>query len=58
MNLQTERIGQFCKQLKLDRVLAEYASAAQDAVRDEASFTDFLERVLKAESGKYPNFCV
>ena len=42
MNLQTERIGQFCKQLKLERVLAEYAAAAQMAVRDEASFTDFL----------------
>lgn len=50
MNLQTERIGQFCKQLKLERVAAEYAAAAQSAVRDEASFTDFLETVLKAES--------
>lgn len=50
MNLQTERIGQFCKQLKLERVLAEYGAAAQTAVRDEASFADFLEAVLKAES--------
>ncbi len=50
MNLQTERIGQFCKQLKLERVSGEYAAAAQVAVRDEASFADFLETVLKAES--------
>jgi DNA replication protein DnaC len=50
MNLQTERIGQFCKQLKLERVAAEYTAAAQSAVRDEASFSDFLETVLKAES--------
>jgi DNA replication protein DnaC len=50
MNLQNDRIGQFCKQLKLERVLAEYAVAAQAAVRDEASFADFLESVLRAEA--------
>ena len=50
MNLQSEHIGQLCRQLKLERVLAEYAAVAQGAVRDEASFTDFLEKVLKAES--------
>jgi hypothetical protein len=50
MNLQSEHIEQLCRQLKLERVLAEYASVAQDAVREKASFTDFLERVLKVES--------
>jgi DNA replication protein DnaC len=50
MNLQSEHIGQLCRQLKLERVLAEYAAAAQSAVRDKASFTDFLEQVLKAEA--------
>jgi DNA replication protein DnaC len=50
MNLQTERIGQFCRQLKLERVAGEYAAVAQTAVRDEASFADFLEQLLKAES--------
>ena len=50
MNLQSEQIGQLCRQLKLERVLAEYPAVAQDAVRDKASFTDFLERVLKLES--------
>jgi DNA replication protein DnaC len=50
MNLQNERIERFCRQLKLERVLAEYAGVAQAAVRDESSFTDFLESVLKAEA--------
>jgi len=50
VNLQSEHIGQLCRQLKLERVLAEYPALAQGAVRDKASFTDFLERVLKAES--------
>lgn len=50
MNLQSEHIGQLCRQLKLERVLAEYAAAAQTAARDKASFTDFLEQVLKAEA--------
>ena len=50
MNLQSEHITQLCRQLKLERVLAEYATVAQSAVRDKASFTDFLETVLKAES--------
>jgi DNA replication protein DnaC len=50
MNLQSEHIGQLCRQLKLERVLAEYGAVAQDAVREKASFTDFLERVLKVES--------
>ena len=50
MNLQSEHIAQLCRQLKLERVLAEYPALAQGAVRDKASFTDFLERLLKAES--------
>ena len=50
MNLQSEHIGQLCRQLKLERVLAEYSTVAQAAVRDQASFTDFLEKVLSAES--------
>jgi hypothetical protein len=33
MNLQTERIGQFCKQLKLERVAGEYAAAANGGAR-------------------------
>jgi DNA replication protein DnaC len=50
MNLQTEHVGQLCRQLKLDRVLAEYAAAAQNAAKNKATFTDFLETVLKAET--------
>jgi len=48
--IQGEHIEQLCRQLKLDRVLAEYAAAAQNAVKNKASFTDFLEVVLKAET--------
>jgi DNA replication protein DnaC len=50
MNLQSDHIGQMCRQLKLERVLAEYAALAQSAVRDKKSFTDFLETLLKAET--------
>ena len=46
MNLQHERIAALCAQLKLDRIAAEWPALAQDAARDEASFADFLERLL------------
>ena len=47
--LQTERIAALCEQLKLARLSTEWPALAQDAARDEASFTDFLERVLASE---------
>ena len=47
--LQTERIAALCEQLKLARLSAEWPALAQDAARDEASFADFLERVLASE---------
>lgn len=49
MNLQHDRIGQLCEQLKFARLGAEWPALAQDAAREEASFADFLERVLASE---------
>jgi DNA replication protein DnaC len=50
MNLQHERIALMCGQLKLERIGADWSHLAQQAARDEASFADFLERVLGAEN--------
>ena len=50
MNLQHERIAAMCTKLKLDRVAAEWPPLAQQAARDEASFADFLERLLTMEN--------
>ncbi|MBA3599423.1 MAG: AAA family ATPase [Methylibium sp.] len=47
--LQAERIAALCEQLKLARLGTEWPALAQDAARDEASFADFLERVLASE---------
>ena len=50
MNLQHERIAALCAKLKLERIAAEWAPLAQHAARDEASFAEFLERLLIVES--------
>ena len=47
--LQTDRIAALCDQLKLARLATEWSALAQDAARTEASFADFLERVLGSE---------
>lgn len=47
--LQTDRIAALCEQLKLSRLGVEWPALAQDAARSEASFADFLERVLGSE---------
>lgn len=50
MNLQLERIGSLCEQLKLDRMASEWPGVAQDAARESAGFGDFLERLLGLEN--------
>jgi DNA replication protein DnaC len=50
MNLQHERIATLCAQLKLYRMASEWPPIAQDAARNEASFADFLEKLLISES--------
>jgi DNA replication protein DnaC len=49
MSLQHERIGALCEKLKFARVGAEWSGIAQEAARAEASFADFLEKVLSVE---------
>jgi DNA replication protein DnaC len=50
MNLQHERIADLCRQLKLDRMGADWSALAQQSAQDELSFADFLEQLLNAES--------
>ena len=50
MNLQHERIAALCLKLKLERVAAEWTPLAQDAARNEASYAEFLERLLIMET--------
>lgn len=49
MNLQLERIAALCTDLKLHRIAADWPAIAQEAARHEASFGDFVERLLKSE---------
>ena len=49
MNLQHQRITELCEQLKLAGLGAQWPALAQDAARDQASFADFLEKVLASE---------
>ena len=49
MNLQHERIAILCQALKLDRVPDHYSTLAQQAVKDDLSFSDFLEQLLQHE---------
>lgn len=49
MNVQDERIQNACEQLTLKAVADHYAVLAQEAVRDDCSFSDYLEQCLKAE---------
>jgi DNA replication protein DnaC len=49
MNLHHERIAALCSQLKLHRVAADWAALADEAVRSQASFADFVERLLRSE---------
>ncbi|MCG9084135.1 IS21-like element helper ATPase IstB [Laribacter hongkongensis] len=51
MNLQQERIAELCVQLKPECIADACPHLAQQAVRDELSFADFLERLLQHESG-------
>jgi DNA replication protein DnaC len=49
VNLQHERLSQLCLDLRLSGIALSYAAAAQTAATSEASFTDFLETVLRGE---------
>jgi DNA replication protein DnaC len=49
MNVQDERIHSACAALSLNAIAEHYPVLAQEAVERDASYTDFLERCLKAE---------
>jgi DNA replication protein DnaC len=49
MNLQHDRIAALCAELKLHRIGGDWAAIAQEAARAEASFGDFVERLLLGE---------
>lgn len=50
MNLQHDRITALCAELKLHRIGGDWAAIAQEAARTEASFGDFIERLLQSET--------
>ena len=49
MNLQDERIVSLCEALQLDQVAVDYSAIAQASANDAATFSDFLEQLLKTE---------
>jgi DNA replication protein DnaC len=49
MTGQDARIAEFCERLKLLRLASEWPGIAQQAAKSEASFVDFLEKVLECE---------
>ena len=50
MNLQHERLAQLCAELRLGGIAADYPAMAQRAAETEATYPDFLEAVLRAET--------
>ncbi|HVS57062.1 MAG TPA: IS21-like element helper ATPase IstB [Casimicrobiaceae bacterium] len=50
MNLQQERISGMCARLGLARVGIDWSALAQEAAQSEASYADFLEKLLVAEN--------
>ena len=50
MNLQHQRIEALCAQMKFAALHAEWPALAQQAAQEQASYADFLERALQAET--------
>ena len=48
-NLQHQRLGELCRALRLSAVPDLYSAIAQSAAAKAASFTDFLEEILRGE---------
>ncbi len=46
---QSERIQHLCDTLGLEQAKLHYAVLAQEAVKQQSSYTDYLEELLKAE---------
>src|SRR5690606_30010543 len=50
VNLQHNRIEQLCDVLTLERISSEWPAMAQQCARDDATHSDFLERLLCMEN--------
>jgi len=48
-DLQHQRVGKPCRELRLSAVPDPYSAIAQSAAAKAASFTDFLEEILRGE---------
>lgn len=49
MNLQQQRIDELCEALQLPGLIDEHSALAQQAAKQEMTYSDFLEQCLKAE---------
>ena len=49
MNLQHERLGALCESLSLPFIAQGYGAAVQKAAKEEMSYSDFLEGLLREE---------
>ena len=49
MNLQNERLGQLCEHLSLPFIAQGYGAAVQKAAKEDISYSDFLEGLLREE---------
>ena len=58
MNVQDERIQSACQSLSLNAIAEHYPALAHEAAESDVSYTDFLERCLKAERhASFPARC-
>jgi len=48
--IQDERIHQLCDQLNLDQMKLAYANLAEEAAKDQKSYCDYFEELLKVEA--------
>lgn len=49
MNLQHERLTNYCHQLFLTEIADNYSAEAQSAANNQSSYTEFLEKLLQLE---------
>ena len=49
MNLQQQRISELCESLGLAGLATDYHALAQDAVKNESSYSENHEQFLKVE---------
>ena len=55
MNIQHERIEHLCQELHLPQIAVTYSSISQEAAKQQWSFSDYLEALLKEERASQQN---